>query len=120
MTASIAMEGNMSRKEKYYESSGNVFADLGFKNPERLLARAQLMLRITEIIKARCLTQKDASRILGVPQSKVSCLMNGKLSMFSMDLLLQFLNALGRDVDIVIKPMSRHEKTAGTHVLISA
>jgi len=50
-------------------------------------------------------------------QSKISCLVNGKLSMFSLDLLLVLLNRLGRDVDIVIRPKTKEEKSASTHVL---
>ena len=105
-------------KEKIYKGSCNVFADLGLPHPERVLARSQMMSRITEIIKERKLTQKEAAKILGIPQSKVSCLMNGKLSMFSLDLLLQLLNALDKDVDIIIKP--KEEKRATTHVLMVA
>jgi len=40
--------------------------------------------------------------------------------MFSLDLLLVLLNRLGRDVDIVIKPKTKEEKAASTHVLLVA
>ena len=110
----------MSTKAKIHRGSGNVFADLGLANPERVLARAQIMSRIAEIIKERGLTQKEAAKLLGLPQSKVSCLMNGKLSMFSMDYLFELLNALGRNVEIIIKPKTKREKVATTHVLPAA
>src|SRR3989338_3140034 len=97
----------MSAREKIHRGSGNVFTDIGVAHPERVLARAQVMSRISEIIRGRGLTQKAASRILGIPQSKVSCLMNGKLSMFSMDHLFELLNALDRNVQILIRPKSR-------------
>ena len=109
----------MIKKEKVYRGSGNVFRDIGVSNPEKVMARAQIMLRLTEIIKQMGLTQKEAAIMLGIPQSKVSCLMNGKLSMFSLDHLLTLLNALGRDVDIVIKPKAKKEKFASTHVLMA-
>jgi len=48
-------------------------------------------------------------------QSKISCLVNGKLSMFSLDLLLVSLNRLGRAVDIVIRLKTKEEKSASTH-----
>lgn len=107
----------MNAKEKIERGSGNVFRDLGVAHPERLLARAEIMLRISQIIKERGLTQKKAAKLLDIPQSKVSCLMNGKLSMFSMDHLFELLNALDRDVEIVIKRKARNEKFATTHVL---
>ncbi|MCT7969086.1 helix-turn-helix domain-containing protein [Laspinema sp. D1] len=37
---------------------------------------------------------------------KVAALVNGKLSAFSTTRLFRFLNALGRDVEIVVKPKS--------------
>jgi hypothetical protein len=46
--------------------SGNVFADLGFSEPEEELAKARLASRIREIIKARRLTQ-TAVRLLAAP-----------------------------------------------------
>src|SRR3990167_9295547 len=105
-------------KEKIYRGTGNVFADAGLAHPERVMARAQIMSRITEIIKERGLTQKAAAELLGIPQSKVSCLMNGKLRMFSLDHLFELLNALDRDVEIIIKPKTKKEKYATTHVLL--
>ena len=77
------------------------------------------MSRIADIIHERGLTQKRASVLLGIPQSKVSCLMNGKLSMFSLDHLFELLNALDRDVEIIIKTKTRQEKFATTQVLLA-
>ena len=104
---------------KIHKGSGNVFADIGVAHPERVLARAQIMSRISDIIKDRGLTQKQTSELLGIPQSKVSCLMNGKLSMFSLDHLFELLNALDRDVEIIIKPRTKEERVASTHVLLA-
>ncbi len=109
----------MSAKEKIHRGSGNVFADIGVAHPERVLARAQVMFRITELIKEQGLTQKEAGALLDLPQSKVSCLMSGKLSMFSLDHLFELLNALDRDVEIIIKPKTKEEKFATTQVLVT-
>ena len=108
----------MNTKEKIHRGSDNIFADIGVSHPERVLARAQIMSLIAEIIKERRLTQKEASGLLGIPQSKVSCLVNGKLSMFSLDHLFELLNALDRDVEIIIKPKTKDEKFATTQVLL--
>ena len=107
----------MKTKETIHRGTDNVFADIGVAHPERVQARAQVMFLIAEIIKKRRLTQKQASTILGIPQSKVSCLMNGKLSNFSMDHLFELLNALDTDVEIILKPKTKDEKSASTHVL---
>ena len=110
----------MSAKEKVQRGSGNVFADIGVAHPDRVLARAQVMARIAEIIRGRGLTQTAAATVLDIPQSKVSCLMNGKLSMFSLEHLFEILNALDRDVEIIIKPKTKQEKFATTQVLLTA
>lgn len=111
---------DMRSKEKIERGSGNVFADLGVTHPERVLVRAQVMSRIAEIIQERGLTQKQAAAKLGIPQSKVSCLINGKLSMFSLEYLFGLLNALDRDVKIIIEPKPKAGKSATTRVWLKA
>ncbi|WP_074316938.1 helix-turn-helix domain-containing protein [Singulisphaera sp. GP187] len=98
------------------ESSGNVFADLGLKNPEELFAKAELVHRICTIIAERKLTQLRAAKLLGIDQPKVSALMRGKLDGFSTDRLFRFLNALGSDVEIIIRP-ARLGEEADTRVV---
>jgi predicted XRE-type DNA-binding protein len=68
------------------------------------LAKADLALRIAQLLAEQRLTQKQAAALLGLDQPKVSALLRGKLEGFSTARLLRFLNALGQDVDIVIRP----------------
>lgn len=91
------------------EGSGNVFADLGFAEPEEELAKAKLAVHIWRIIKDRRLTQAAAAKITGLDQPKISALLNGRLTNFSSDRLMRVLTALGQDVDIVLrdKPANR-------------
>ena len=98
-------------------SSGNVFADLALAQPDELLAKAELVHRICEIIAERKLTQTKAAAALGIDQPKISALMRGKLEGFSMGRLFRFLNALGRDVEIVIRP-ARQDGEADTRVIL--
>ncbi len=107
-------------KGAVHRGSGNVFADITASHPERALARAQMMARIAEIIQERGLTQVEAAELLGIPQSKVSCLVNGKLSLFSLETLFGFLNALDKSIEIIIRPKAKKEKTATTHVTLAA
>lgn len=84
-------------------SSGNVFADLGFEEPEEELTKAQLASQIRQIIRRRRLTQVAAAALMGIDQPKVSALLNGRLANFSTDRLMRLLTALGQDVEIVVK-----------------
>ena len=86
------------------ESSGNIFADLGFPNAEREQLKAHLTLRIYRLIKQRGLTQAQAGEILGIKQPHVSSLMRGQSGAFSVERLMDFLTALGQDVEITVRP----------------
>lgn len=98
-------------------SSGNVFADLSLENADELLVKAELARRISSIITQQHMTQAEAAEMLGIDQPKISALVNGKLAGFSTARLFRFLNALGRDVDIVVKPKSHAQ--AQTRVVVS-
>src|SRR5215470_3758234 len=87
--------------------SGNVFADLGFAEPEEELTKAQLASHIRQVIKRRRLTQVTAATLMGVDQPKVSALLNGRLANFSSERLMRLLTALGQDVEIMVKTKPR-------------
>jgi predicted XRE-type DNA-binding protein len=89
------------------ESSGNVFADLGFDAPEEELTKAQLASHIRQVIKRRRLTQVAAAKLMEIDQPKVSSLMNGRLANFSSERLMRLLTALGQDVEITVKATPR-------------
>ncbi|WP_153099615.1 helix-turn-helix domain-containing protein [Paraburkholderia hayleyella] len=76
--------------EPITESSGNVFADLGFSAEESALLqlRADLMASLRQAIEARSWTQAQAASILGISQPRVSDLMRGKWGKFSLDMLV--------------------------------
>jgi len=86
------------------KSSGNVFADLGFPHPEQELLKAKLTLEIYRLIKRRDLTQVEAGKILGIKQPHVSALMRNRSGTFSVERLMDFLTALGQDVEISVRP----------------
>jgi len=94
-------------KKKNELSGGNIFADLNLPNPEELLAKAELVRQINRVIKKKKLTQKQAALALGIDQPKISALLSGKLAGFSLERLFRFLNALGQDVTIKVKPRSK-------------
>lgn len=104
---------------KVEESTGNVFADLGFPHADREQLKAKLMLEIYRAIKDRGLTQVEAGEILGIQQPHVSALMNGRSGNYSLGRLFEFLNALGRDVEIAVRPKASSEP-ARTSVMVQS
>ncbi|MDT8437368.1 MAG: helix-turn-helix transcriptional regulator [Gemmatimonadota bacterium] len=94
----------------------NVFADLDLPAAEDLLGKAHLAAAIGVLIDARGLTQGEAARLLGASQPTVSNLVRGRLSGFSLDRLLRFLNALGAAVEIRVAAPAIGAGPAATRV----
>ena len=87
-----------------HPASGNVFADLGFGNPEEELFKAKLVREIRGILKRRKLTQTKAATLLGLKQPDVSALSTGRVHKFSLERLLRCVRRLDQDVAIVVRP----------------
>lgn len=98
------MATKRKKKIAIHEGSGNVFADLGLAHPEREQLRAHLTLRICRLIQRRRLTQAQAGEILGIQQPHVSALMRNRAGAFSVERLMDFLTALGQDIQVTVRP----------------
>ena len=88
--------------EVFYISSGNIFADLGLPNPEECLLKAQLASQIDDLIKSKKLTQSAAAKMAGLSQPKISDILRGRLTGYSVERLLVIISRLGRDVEVRI------------------
>jgi predicted XRE-type DNA-binding protein len=97
----------MKKTIRVEKSSGNIFADLGLPHPEQELLKAKLTLQVYRLIKERGLRQVEAGKILGIKQPHVSALMRNRSGSFSVERLVDFLTALGQDVEITVKPTSK-------------
>ena len=93
-------------------SCGNVFADLGLPDPELLLAKAKLSVKIERLIKERRLTQKQAAKLMGLTQPNVSDLLRDRLDGFTLDRLFRCLDALGQEIEIVVRPKKTDKEAA--------
>lgn len=96
----------------YTVGSGNFWTDLGYPDAEEMLAKADLVIEIDRIIRARRMTQVQAAAVMGIDQPKVSNLLRGQFRGYSLHRLMEFLTRLGRDVEIVIGPQ-RRSRVAG-------
>ena len=84
--------------------SGNVFADLGLADAERLRVKTGLVIEIRKAMKARSLTQQEAAKLMGITQPKVSDMMRGDFSNLSERKLMDCLTRLGYDIEIKVLP----------------
>ena len=99
--------------EKVTRGSGNVFADLGFENPEEELAKAKLARVLGEVIENRGLSQTKVAALLGVDQPTISKLLRGHTGGFTVDRLMRLLNGLDQDVEIIVGPKRGSEARVG-------
>jgi predicted XRE-type DNA-binding protein len=98
------MTQEKSMQENITHGTGNVFADLGFPDAAERQTKTRLAMAINDIFKSRKLRQVEAGRLLAIPQSNVSALVNYRLDGFSVERLMGFLTALDQDVEIMIRP----------------
>lgn len=85
--------------------SGNIFKDLNVPDPDYELMKSELAVKVSDIIKARKLTQKQAAEITGISQPRISQLMNDRLDKVSVGNLLRAAWRLGHRVEVHILPI---------------
>jgi len=89
------------------KGSGNVFRDLGFKNPEKEMLKTKIATCIEEEINRLGLSQTNAAALLGIAQSKLSLIVRGRLKAFSVYFLLNLMSKLGYEITIKLEKENR-------------
>jgi predicted XRE-type DNA-binding protein len=111
MPAWLKVKGMKMAQAKVTRSSGNVFADLGFRNPEEELFKAKLVLSLRREIEKANLTQQEAADIMGLKQPDVSKLLKGKIAGFSLERVMACVRAFDNDLEVRLK--KNKPKTGG-------
>jgi predicted XRE-type DNA-binding protein len=86
------------------EEGMNVYADLGFKDADEMLVKAQLVVKIAEILRKRGWSQQQAAKVLGMTQPKLSKMLRGQFRGISEMKMMDCLVRLGHAVKIVVGP----------------
>jgi predicted XRE-type DNA-binding protein len=94
----------MKKKSIVRSSSGNIFADLGIRDPQRQFATANAAIAVRKTIEAKNLSLMQVASRTGLLQADVSKLMEGRFDDVSLGQLLNCARQLGSDVEIKIKP----------------
>ena len=87
-----------------HRGSGDVFADLGLVNADKLKIKTGLVIEIRKAMRTRGLTQQEAAKLMGVTQPKVSDMMRGDFTNLSERKLMDCLTRLGYDIEISVRP----------------
>jgi predicted XRE-type DNA-binding protein len=106
-------------KIPFEKSSGNVFADIGCTPAEaaELTAKSSLIIAIKDTIERRKLTQQEAARLCETDQPTLSKVFRGRMESVTIDRLASWLNALGRDVEIIVKSTPRGHRQGRLRVI---
>jgi len=106
----------------FEKSSGNVFADIGFTPAEaaELTAKSSMIIAIKDTIEQRKMTQQEAARLCGTDQPTLSKVFRGRMESVTIDRLASWLNALGRDVEIIVKSSPRTRRQGRLRVIEAA
>ena len=96
--------------------SGNVFADLGLPDADKLQIKTGLVMEIRKAMRHLNLTQQDAAKRMGITQPKVSDMMRGDFTNLSERKLMDCLTRLGYDIEISVRP----SKAETGHLVLAA
>ena len=87
-----------------HRGSGNVFADLGLPDADKLKIKTGLVIQIRKAMRRLDLTQQEAAKRMGITQPKVSDMMRGDFSNLSERKLMDCLVRMGYDIEIKVRP----------------
>ncbi|KRC26061.1 helix-turn-helix domain-containing protein [Acidovorax sp. Root217] len=87
-----------------HRGSGNVFADLGLADAEKLRIKTGLVIEIRKAMRSQGLTQQEAAKRMRITQPKVSDMVRGEFSNLSERKLMDCLTRLGYDIEIKVRP----------------
>ena len=90
--------------------TGNVFRDLGSKNPDADQFKAILATEIIKALDRERLTVRQANARTGIAAADFSRIRNADLGRFTVDRLMATLNRLGSRIEVKVRV--RREKAA--------
>lgn len=93
----------------------DVFADIGLPDAPELKAKSELAALMLRSVAELGLTQTAAARRMGMPQPKLSRILNGRFDGISEAYIAAGLRQLGHDVDYRVSP--RHEGVGHARVV---
>ena len=110
------MKNRLVQDIEVQRGSGNVYADLGLPDFDKLKIKTGLVIEIRKAMRKLGLTQQEAAKRMGITQPKVSDMMRGDLTNLSERKLMDCLTRLGYDVEISVRPA----KSEIGHLMLAA
>lgn len=92
--------------------TSNLFADLGYADADTHLFKAQLVMRLKDVMTGRSMTQTAAAKVTGVSQPDMSRILGGHFRDISVERLMRMLTRLGCEVDVIVRPQDSEEQVS--------
>ncbi len=86
------------------KSELSVYEELGFADADEMMVKAQLVVKIAEILRERGWSQQESAKVLGLTQPKLSKMLRGQFRGISEFKMIDCLVRLGLHVKIVVGP----------------
>lgn len=112
----VEMVNRLIKGMDVQRGSGNVFADLGLPDADKLRIKTSLVIQIRKAMRSCGLTRQTAAKRMGITQPKVSDMMRGDFTNLSERKLMDCLTRLGYDIEIRVRPA----KADIGHLVLSA
>jgi predicted XRE-type DNA-binding protein len=99
----------MTTPKKHKEETSQTFASVWDaisdtpEEAENLRVRSELMDKITALIEENAWTQTEAAQRCSVTQPRISDLLRGRISRFSLDALVNIASKLGKHVHVELE-----------------
>ncbi|MBP7860500.1 XRE family transcriptional regulator [bacterium] len=107
-------------RNKYTKGSGNIFEDLGFSKEQasELEMKSYLFDFLQNVVnkELESINQSELAKNLGVDQPIISKIINDKMSIFSVEKIIQLILKLHYDIQIEMKPAPR-KRQGQVHLL---
>lgn len=90
--------------DKWVQSTGNVFEDLGFEGAEAavLKIKADLMIELERAMRANDWNQTTAAEVLEVSRTRLNRMLHGRFEGVTIDKIVQMLERTGKCVTIKV------------------
>lgn len=84
----------------------NVYADLGYRAPESMRVRAELVSRIADLLAEKGMMEPEAANLLSIPEPKLYKMLRGQFRSVSLHKLTKCLTQLGQEARTIVRPKS--------------
>lgn len=97
------MTAHSRKQATHRRGATTVYRDLGYRAPETMLVKGQLVSKIAELVTEKGMTAAEAAALLDIPQPKLTKMLRGQFRGICLFKLMKCLTRLGLDARIIVQ-----------------